>query len=124
MGFGQRLKELRKDNRMTQEELGKIINVSKVSISGYENGTRSPDRETLVNIADYFNVSVDYLLDREKSPDWASTDDLLKLEDMLASNKPMAYNGIELNEEDKERINAVLTQVFWERLKKQKDKKQ
>jgi hypothetical protein len=41
---------------------------------------------------------------------------------MLKSNVPMAYNGVELNEEDKERINAVLTQVFWERLKEQKEK--
>lgn len=67
MEFGERLKELRKKKRMTQEELGKVINVSKVSISGYETGSRSPDRETLVSLADFFDVSVDFLLGREES---------------------------------------------------------
>jgi len=49
---------------MTQEQLGKKINVTKVSISGYENGTRSPDVETLQKIAEVFDVSIDYLLGR------------------------------------------------------------
>lgn len=66
MDFSERLKELRKSKKMTQEELGKIINVSKVSISGYETGSRSPDRETLVALADFFNVTADFLLGREE----------------------------------------------------------
>lgn len=72
MDFGERLKKLRTSKRLTQEELGKIVHVSKVSISGYERGERSPDRETLTDLADYFEVSTDYLLgrtdDKEKSP--------------------------------------------------------
>lgn len=62
--LGKRLKKLRNEMKITQEELGKEINVTKVSISGYENGNRSPDTETLQRIANYFNVSVDYLLGR------------------------------------------------------------
>lgn len=72
MDFGGRLKKLRTSKRLTQEELGKIVHVSKVSISGYERGERSPDRETLTDLADYFEVSTDYLLgrtdDKEKAP--------------------------------------------------------
>lgn len=72
MDFGERLKKLRTSKRLTQEELGKIVHVSKVSISGYERGERSPDRETLTDLADYFEVSTDYLLgrtdDKEKAP--------------------------------------------------------
>lgn len=64
---GDRLKQLRDEKKLTQEELGKIINVTKVSISGYENGNRNPDIETLHNIADYFNVSSDYLMGRTDS---------------------------------------------------------
>lgn len=66
MDLGERLKSLRKEQKMTQQELGSIIHVSKVSISGYENGNRSPDITTLLLIADYFEVTTDYLLGREK----------------------------------------------------------
>lgn len=64
MDFPTRLKSLRLQHKMTQEQLGKKINVTKVSISGYENGTRSPDVETLQKIAEVFDVSIDYLLGR------------------------------------------------------------
>lgn len=60
--FGTRLKDLRLQKRLTQQQLGDIIHVSKVSISGYERGERNPDTDTLQDIANYFEVSVDYLL--------------------------------------------------------------
>lgn len=62
--LGKRLKMLRSEKKITQEELGKVVNVTKVSISGYENGNRTPDTETLQKLADFFNVSTDYLLGR------------------------------------------------------------
>lgn len=65
MVFGDRLKNLRKGRNWTQSDLGKKLNVTKASISGYENDTRSPDKETLVKIANIFNVSTDYLLGNE-----------------------------------------------------------
>lgn len=68
MSFPSRLKQLRTQNKMTQEELGKKINVTKVSISGYENGNRSPDTDTLQRIAEVFNVSMDYLFGRTDAP--------------------------------------------------------
>ncbi len=65
MILGFRLRELRKENRMSQEELGKILGVTKVSISGYENGTRVPSMDILLKILDVFRVPADYLLGRE-----------------------------------------------------------
>lgn len=65
MILGYRLKELRKDNNMSQEELGKLLGVTKVSVSGYENGTRIPSMEVLVTILNVFKISADYLLGRE-----------------------------------------------------------
>lgn len=65
MTFGQRLKDLRTQKKITQQELGDVIHVSKVSISGYENNNRFPDTNTLGEIADYFGVTVDYLLGRD-----------------------------------------------------------
>lgn len=64
--FSNTLRKLRKENKLSQAELGKILNLSQRTISSYENGERFPDEITLNNIADYFNVSMDYLLGRTK----------------------------------------------------------
>lgn len=64
--LGSRLRALRKGKRINQSTLGKILGVSKVSVSGYENGTREPDITSLIKLADYFNVTVDYLINRNK----------------------------------------------------------
>ncbi len=63
-----RLKELRKKKHMTQQRLAIELNMSQNSISRYETGVREADYKTLILIADYFNVSVDYLLERTNDP--------------------------------------------------------
>ena len=50
MILGFRLRELRKENKMSQSDLGKLIGVSKVSVSGYENGSRIPSLDILNKI--------------------------------------------------------------------------
>lgn len=60
--FGKRLKELRKQFNMTQQELGSTINVTKVSICCYEKGTRVPSLETLIDLSNLFKVDLDYLI--------------------------------------------------------------
>lgn len=62
--FGSRLKKLRKENRLTQIELAKILFIDDTSISKYENGKVTPENGLMQRIADYFNVSIDYLLGR------------------------------------------------------------
>lgn len=60
--FGQILRELRNQRDVTGEELGKAISVSKNAISNWENNRRMPDNETIKAIAEYFEVSTDFLL--------------------------------------------------------------
>ena len=70
--FGELLSELRQSRGMTQKELAKVLYVSDGTISNYENGVHYPDVEKLMDIADFFNVTTDYLLGRCKnnlSPD-------------------------------------------------------
>jgi transcriptional regulator with XRE-family HTH domain len=64
MKFSDRLKKLRKEKNLYQKELAEHLGVSRPTITQYESGTRKPDNETLGKIADYFNVSIDYLLGR------------------------------------------------------------
>ncbi len=63
-----RLRELREQKQMTQEELGKIFGVDRATISRYETGTRDPDPELLRKFADFFGVTTDYLLGRTHDP--------------------------------------------------------
>lgn len=64
--FGERLKELREDFNMTQEQLGQIIGINRSTISAYENNTINPTLDVVVKLADTFNVSIDYLACRTK----------------------------------------------------------
>lgn len=59
-----RLKELRKEKNITQIKLAMELNMSQNTISRYETGERQAGYDELIKIADYFNVSIDYLLGR------------------------------------------------------------
>lgn len=63
-----RLKELRKSRGISQLKLAIDLNMNQNSISRYENGEREADCATLILFADYFDVSVDYLLGRTDNP--------------------------------------------------------
>lgn len=63
-----RLKELRESRRISQVRLAIELDLNQNTISRYENGVREADYKTLIAIADYFNVSLDYLLGRTENP--------------------------------------------------------
>ncbi|MCG0278449.1 MAG: helix-turn-helix domain-containing protein [Thermanaeromonas sp.] len=60
--LGQRLAALRKEKGLSQAELAKLLNVGQSTIAMYEKDKRRPDAETLTRLAEFFQVSVDYLL--------------------------------------------------------------
>jgi len=62
--FGERLKQLRESQGLSQTELADYLNVSRQSVGGYENDNVDPGMDTLVKIADRFNISLDYLFCR------------------------------------------------------------
>ena len=63
-----RLKFLRNQRKISQLKLAIDLNMNQNSISRYETGTREADYATLIKFADYFNVSIDYLLERTDNP--------------------------------------------------------
>ena len=63
-----RLKELRKKKGISQLRLASDLNTTQNTISRYETGEREPGIDELIKIADYFNVSVDYLIGRTENP--------------------------------------------------------
>ena len=64
-----RLKEIRKSKGISQLKLALDLNTNQNTISRYETGDREPGINELISLADYFNVSVDYLLGRTDNPD-------------------------------------------------------
>ena len=62
-----KLKQLREERNISQTQLGKIIGAARSTICQYEAGKREPDLETLIKLADYFQVSVDYLIGHDNA---------------------------------------------------------
>lgn len=60
-----RLKELRQIKGISQQEIADYLHCTAVTYSRYENGSRSPSLDLLVKLADYFDVTLDYLFERE-----------------------------------------------------------
>lgn len=67
METGRILMELRKERNLGQKELAAYLSLSTGTISNYENGVHSPDLATLCKLADYYDVTTDYLLNRTSS---------------------------------------------------------
>ena len=60
--FGYRLKNLRQQHHLTQTQVANRLNLSKTSISGYENNVKTPSQDILIKLAGLYRVSTDYLL--------------------------------------------------------------
>lgn len=65
MDICERIRGLREDNDLTQTNMAEILHISQRSYSHYENGTRNLPVEIFIKIADYYNVSLDYLAGRK-----------------------------------------------------------
>lgn len=109
MNLGVRLRQLRTAKGLSQIDLAKRLQIANSTLSLYESNDRFPDKEMLNRIADFFNVSVDYLLGRTDDP------------------RPID----QINEENKQRITEALKNdpeaaellEFWEELKEREDLK-
>lgn len=77
MNFGSKVKELRLEKGLTQQQLANLLGVAVSAISSYESGSRYPSYEVLISIARIFHVSTDYLLGLDK----LNTVDVSGLED-------------------------------------------
>ena len=68
MPYYRRIRDLREDKDLTQREMGEILSCSQRVYSNYERGDIDIPTGTLIKLADFHNVSVDYLLDRTNNP--------------------------------------------------------
>ncbi|MEW8993126.1 helix-turn-helix domain-containing protein [Clostridium sp.] len=94
--LGIRLKELRKKHGLTQKALADILLIDNSSISKYENDRAIPENELLQRIADFFSVSVDYLLGRSD----------------ILSPKNSTLDDLDLNPKDKKDIEKIFNSTL------------
>ena len=64
--FASRLKELRNEKGLSQYEIGKLVNMSKMAISHWEKGHSEPSIAQLIRLSEYFGVTVDYLVGKSE----------------------------------------------------------
>lgn len=66
MKINERLKQLRVDNNLLQKEIAKILNVPKNTYGAWERGNNEPSVDIIIKLADFYQISTDYLLNREE----------------------------------------------------------
>ena len=84
-----RLKQLRIEKNIKQQDLAKALNVTKQSVSNWENGKRLPNIEILILLADFYNCSLDYLVGRE-----LKEDNLKTINTLVSDLGPSSYNEV------------------------------
>ncbi|MGE5633314.1 MAG: helix-turn-helix domain-containing protein [Caulobacteraceae bacterium] len=93
MEFGEILRALREEKKISREALANMLNISYSAVSKYETNIRFPDKETLVKMADYFDVSIDYLLGRSNIRETAEKILKNSKEQFLARSPHQEYNA-------------------------------
>ena len=93
--FADRLKEARKQKKLSQEKLSEMLNVSQSAISSYESGARKPDIDFLPQIAKALDVSVSYLLGRDEQPQTSPSPADRQRQDVEAMLRAMSETDLE-----------------------------
>ncbi|MFB5760231.1 helix-turn-helix domain-containing protein [Paenibacillus medicaginis] len=112
---GERISALRENRKLTQEEMASQLQISRASLSHYEKNRRKPDFDTLRKIADFFQVSIDYLLGRDDDLIPAANDEILEFSENLELSDEnilerfsFAIDGKELTPEEAKRFIAFI----------------
>ncbi len=124
--LGSRIKELRKNRDLTQQQLAKLLGISASSVGMYEQDRRKPDNETLLKLCNVFDTSADYILGKVgttsrvgKNVDVADVFD--EFTEKLMLQQGLMFDGTPLNDNDRMKIVDALKVVA--ALAKQEHKK-
>lgn len=113
--YGKRIAELRKKRGLNQETLAGHLGITRASLSHYETNRREPDYTLLNRIADYFRVSIDYLMGRDQNPGRALSPEVsdflnrVELDDESVTEKyELTVDGRKLTPEETRRFIAFI----------------
>ncbi|MBU9788589.1 helix-turn-helix domain-containing protein [Lentilactobacillus sp. G22-6] len=123
MTLGQTISSLRERRGLSQVQLAKKLNIGTSTLGMWETDKRKPNPDALVSLANYFDVSTDYLLGNTASgkgsaPEWATEQDKKDLRKFLEDNaNSMTYGGEELTNEERQQLRVAMETIFWKRHK-------
>ena len=123
MSIGTRIKELRLKAHLTQKEIAGKLGMGSSNFGHIENDRVIPSSKDLEIIADILGTTTDYLLGRENIPAWATSKDKRDFKKMLEEDSDLMFDGIPIDNEDRQRVKDVLTGLFWEAKQMNKRKK-
>lgn len=113
--LSEKITKLRKGKKLTQQQVAKSLDLTRSAYSQYELGTRTPDHDILNKMADFYDVSIDYLLGRTDNPGQVLSEpsrvliDSLDLTDEEIMDKmDFIIDGIKLEEDDVRRFIALV----------------
>lgn len=89
MNFSARLKELRKGKRISQTALGEVAGITLKQIQRYERGENEPTASVLIALAEYFDVTIDYLVGKSDFPDYSASEEVAPFPLMAARLKQL-----------------------------------
>ena len=115
--FKDRLRKLREEKDITQRELGAILGIGSTAVNGYETGDSTPNFDRLIKLANYFNVSIDYLCGRTSIKSVAQEDNIFDIASKLQNimdclqidNAVVSYRRKLLTPAEKELVKSLLS---------------
>ncbi len=106
MKLGENIKQIRKEKRLTQKDISNVLGVSVASVTMWELGQRCPSVSSLVKLADYLDVSIDYLTERSNNRTVAQDDE------NPISTIPIFQKYSELDEYGKRNVSITIDNEF------------
>jgi len=120
MTIGEKISRERRLNGLTQEGLAKKVGISRSALSHYEKDRREPDYETLDELADFFEVSTDFLLGRTDKQKETTNDELEKLLKDPQTN--LMFNGWkEMSEEERKEAIRMINYIQFKKKEEKGD---
>jgi len=122
MDFARRLVKLREEKGLSQYEVADRLGIKRPRYNAWEQGLAKPRADMINKLAEFFEVSPDYLFGFEQpsAPSWATSKDIRDFKKMLEEDAPVMFDGAPLDEEDKEKVLKVMEAIFWDAKKRNK----
>ncbi|WP_430113415.1 helix-turn-helix domain-containing protein [Paenibacillus sp. B1-35] len=131
---GTRIKELRLKQGLSQDDVAQALDMKRANVANYEAGRTTPPSDIIGRLADLLYTSSDYLLGRidnpmplaltssDSIPEWATWKDKKDFRQLLEEDSEIMFDGVPIDEEDRERVLHVLEALFWDAKKRNKRK--
>ena len=110
--FKDKIQFLRKHQELSQAQVAKEINVLQSTYCYYEQGTREPDFETLKKLANFFDVSIDYLLENDRS--LSDSEEIVDFNNFILNGR-YTINSKFLTDRERQRLNKIITAIYEEK---------